>query len=209
MCNSMCDKDVKYNKFVEKLISSITYKIGSGNSYEINNSLNLLYELTICNIQRMKINQTPIMLLIDYMEQFNTSQIRLLYKIISILSINIDSNNQLQIGNNLMVLITKQLSHSGFIHQQESGIIGYIQLIGLISKEFAYKTDNAKNEAGVLLNKLFSCSSKNMQWFATMCDEFSLMIENSRNYNGKIIPWIEYNNGSDNNIAMSKTKMRH
>ncbi len=88
MCSPICD-EVKYNKFRGELIRSITSQIGSGSSHEINNSLNLLYQLTICNINRMKINQVPIM------ERFNTSRIRLLYKIISV---NIDSNNQLQIG---------------------------------------------------------------------------------------------------------------
>eukprot|EP01083_Nonionella_stella_P266412 901296_1 len=177
--------------YQHKLISSITSQIGSATSVEVNNSLHLLLHLTQEN-QSIKLYQTPVLLLMDYMESFNKSQIRLLYEILSLLSIHIDSNNQLQLANNLLNLVTKQLGQSGFIHQQQAGIIGCIQLIYCISTKVAVIAENAKEEAGNLVQKLIEASHHNSQLFATMCDELSLMIEHSRTYKDGAVSWAQY-----------------
>ena len=81
------------------LVSSLTAPIGSGTQSEVQHSLDL--ELAVAH-ESIWQYQTPVMHMMDFVDMFSAAQIRRLYQIFAALSLSVDSDGELQIGNRLM-----------------------------------------------------------------------------------------------------------
>ena len=124
------------------------------------------------------------------MDTFTAAQTRRLYQIFAVLSINVDSGGELQIGNRLSVVIWKQLDH-GQLSQQKCGVMGCVQLIRAMASEAAHKSSNAEAMTRQFINKLRKAVVRGREeLFVQMCDELSLAVHESRTH--KLVPWAEY-----------------
>eukprot|EP01135_Chromosphaera_perkinsii_P010387 Nk52_evm59s2118 gene=Nk52_evmTU59s2118 len=208
--------------FRQEAVGSLVTHIGSGNSDEIESSLDVLLKLVKAKTKEVRPFAIFIKCILDYIENLSYSQIRKVFSIFSLLSFLSDSNNSS--GNGLQdemhLVIRKQLTNSS-TKFRKIGVLGAIAIITHLAKDpdsekrcltdsFRVLAETAAEEEKknvsflsdanlvevINLLKLVQTCCQSAEMKAMFYDELSSLCDNFT-IDERVLDWINENIASD------------
>jgi hypothetical protein len=165
-------------KFKNKIITILVDQITCSSDNSRDNSLDILEDLCIKNIDNVVSYSMEIKTLLDFIEYFNLNQIRKLYFIVCSIAYSssdsdssIKSNNNIQ--DNLHILINKQLA-SNILKYKQIGVIGALMMIKCMSSP---RTKSNTNEIKHIWQMIIDSSKSSPESLGLFEDDLTSLLK--------------------------------
>ncbi|RLM86813.1 hypothetical protein C2845_PM04G02790 [Panicum miliaceum] len=184
--------------FRQELVGSLVAHIGSGVSYEVLSSLDIMISLTSNNSEELIPISSHITGILDYLESFHEDNLRKVYDIFCQLALaagfNTGSGGS-SVANELLMVVRKQVSNPDMKYRR-MGIIGALRIVSTIAHVDAnaavncssYQQPNCEEALELLKMSVNSCKFVTLP-LIFLYDELAALLE-SKVLHSAILEWV-------------------